>query len=247
MNDYQNTIAKLHQKAESAKDLGNLAEAEVFAAKVSELLTRHKLSLTDIEFSDLQDEEPIEKQCVRPGEWGEDQKWKRSKWQQALASKLAVYNACKILVHTGSNRVTFVGRKSDRDVVVYLFTTLVPKLDKLSRKEHRAAKREAYGWLPRGWRQSWLDGAVNGIGTKLREQQQRVEVEVEASGNGTALIRLTGKDVGLWVNERYKGSAPGMNGTRDGSGDAYQRGQAHGRSTNLNTGVGGSVSRKALV
>ena len=42
-------IQKLMAKAESAKNMGSTAEAEVFAAKVNEMLMKHNLSMMDVE------------------------------------------------------------------------------------------------------------------------------------------------------------------------------------------------------
>lgn len=242
--DVATRIAKLHSKAESAKGLGNLAEAEAFAAKVSELLARHKLSLTDIEFAALEEDEPIQEQSVRGEDFGQDTKCRRSLWQETLAGKIARANGCRILVTQGLNRVIFVGRESDRAVAVHLFCTLVPELDRISKREHRKAKKEETlrvrnGWLPRGWRQSWLLGAVDGIASKMRESRKVVEDEARAQGKAGALVRLTGTAVGEWVNERYKGTISSMYGTREGSSAAYNQGHAHGRNTSLRRGVDG--------
>ena len=51
MENVIDKLRKIMAHAASAREIGNLAEAEAFAAKAQELLLRHKLDMTEVEFA----------------------------------------------------------------------------------------------------------------------------------------------------------------------------------------------------
>lgn len=79
-------VQKLHAHAESAKKIGNEAEAQAFAAKVQELLTQYKLSMSDVEFARRDDEDPIDQAEVNLTKHGFRTKQVRIEWQEMLAA-----------------------------------------------------------------------------------------------------------------------------------------------------------------
>ena len=232
-------IGKLKAKADSARNLGNLKEAESFAQKTTELLAKHKLTITDVEYTHLQKIEPVEEQEVRGPDFGVVNKRQRNPWQQELASVLAQHNSCRILATTGSNMITFVGRLSDREIAVYLFCSLVMQLHAIADEKWAEGKR-LYGNMPKGWYRSWLMGATVGIGQKLDEMKWALEDEAHRTGKGHALVRLTGKAVDQYIDQMYTGNAPSMGTVLDH--DAYLDGRAHGRSMNIRQGVDEGVA-----
>jgi hypothetical protein len=60
----ENTIVaklrKLVAHERSTRSIGSLAEAETFAAKIQDLLTAHKLSMSEIDFQAREEGEPID-------------------------------------------------------------------------------------------------------------------------------------------------------------------------------------------
>ena len=52
-------LGKIKNHMESAKEIGNEAEAQAFAAMLQTLLLKHKLSLTDVEYASEMKDEPI--------------------------------------------------------------------------------------------------------------------------------------------------------------------------------------------
>lgn len=233
-------IAKLQAMVEGTT---NLAEAEAFAAKVSALLTEHKLTMTEIEFADY-DGTPVGESRIDGDEFG-GRKWKRSRWQLALARGIAKSNGCSTLAAQGCNAVWFVGHEADRDVCAYLFTSLVPKLEKISKREHRAKKREqiaAWGYnnLPTSWRQSWLVGAARGIGAQLKQQRR----QAEAAGGSLALVRLDDTAVVEYMAENYRRRGAGFGGNL--SGDALAAGKSYGATMPITTGVGSGTGSRQL-
>ena len=238
-------VAKLKAHADSAKDLGNLKEAEAFATKVQALLTEHKLEMSEIEFTDYVESEPVEQEWLSGEDYGQGRKSKRTLWVQTLASGIARTNSCKIVVQTGSNSICFIGKKSDREIVTYLFTMLVPELDKISRREQRLAKRDWNEWheFPRNWRRSWLEGAADGIYNRLKDAEKKAEQQAGLA-TGNALVRLTSakQEVEQWMAKQRYRKAGNMGGALNGA--AYGKGKAHAKGMNLRRGIDGSGTRQ---
>ena len=203
-------IKKLRDHAESAKALGSISEASAFAAKVSDLLAEHHLSSSDLDFAAYESED-ITEESIAAHDLGVGGKHKATMWVVRLTGVIAKAHGCYVYYITGSPKIMVVGRDSDRAVAMYLVNTLVPQLDKMSRAALQDAKRSS-DYLPRYWRKSWLDGAVAGIRTQLREAAKRREAA--NIGNATALVRLnTGTDDARdWANKNLslRSSRPRM-------------------------------------
>lgn len=143
MNDRDKIIeklAKLRAHAESADKIGSTQEAEAFAAMLQKLLNKHKLEMTDIEFQQEEQDEPVEQ---HPVNW-QDVKVRSTRvaWIEQLAIIITRAHFCRMLVHSGSSRITIIGRKSDAAVAEYMLVTLVRAAEKIARFERRAYRRE---------------------------------------------------------------------------------------------------------
>lgn len=239
MNSLMQKIAKLQAKAESAKDIGNLAEAEAFATKVTSLMDEYKLTMTDIEFSVYVKDDPVDEQVIPGIFFGQGINKRRQGWIEQLAMAIAKANSCKIYVRDKSNAITFVGKSSDRHMAIYAFCVLASKLDTISRTELEEAKGRGED-TPRVWRQSWLKGAVFGIGQKLKKEKEEKYAGMSSS---TSLVRL---DQGMkevedwWKKQRKFRRAANLGGRVSDS--AYDAGKAHGSSMGFNKGISGSGS-----
>lgn len=113
-------LNKLLRHAESAREIGSIAEAEAFAARTQELLTKHKLEMSDIQFVEQEESEPIELEYISPSDLGIKHQPKRIAWQENLAMTIGHANDCSTLILIDSNCAFFVGRKSDREICVGL-------------------------------------------------------------------------------------------------------------------------------
>jgi len=129
-------LQKIKAHQESAEKIGSVEEAQAFAEMLQRLLLKHNLEMTDLEFEQHEQDEPIDQFTINWEEHGLKTKRMRIEWEETLASIVARANFCRILVHHDSNRITLVGRKSDAQVAEYLIVTL-----------RRSAKKIAYNSL----------------------------------------------------------------------------------------------------
>jgi len=111
-------LQKLIAMEQSARKIGNIAEAEAFAAKVAELLFRHNLSMSDIEIKEQEQNEPIDREYVA-GNKG------RSPWMEILAKAVATACFCKHMIIGKTSTQIFVGRTSDRQAAASLYKHLI--------------------------------------------------------------------------------------------------------------------------
>ena len=232
-------IRKLHKKAESAEELGSIAEAQAFAAKVQEMMLKHKLGMSDIEWN-KEEEEKIEDSLIDWHAHGLKVAKRRSQWQEVLCSEIARYHSCRILIHPKFNRIWLVGRESDRKVAEYLIVVLTRTANEVVRKEHhklyvRLWKQGESTKSMRGYKSSWLLGFVARILERCKEIHDRVRADPNA---GTALVRINNAltQVDKFM-EQFSKSTESAPPPKNFNTNGYQSGKDFADSVNLNPGI----------
>ena len=192
-------LAKIKAHAESAKEIGNEAEAEHFAAMLQQLLLRHKLEMTDLEYAKEMQSEPIienhmpttirNNKRVYTAYPDVEVTSRQIGWVEQLAATVAEFNACRILIYGGSSKIGFVGHKSNVMITEYLFITLLRSADKLSSKAAMKMRREwrakhGVGCTPPGYRESFLAGFIRRIYERLQSET------ASYSNNSMAIVRV---------------------------------------------------------
>ena len=224
---------KLQAMAESAGDIGNIAEAEAFAAKVAELVNEHNISKAELTPEEILDQTVIHV-SVSAEDCGLKYGRQRCDWMERLMGMLARQNSCRPTVISGSNSQGVYGTKEDVEVVVMLFVFLAPMLNRMAEKAYNRfyweMEKQGLRSQARGYRKSWLIGAVSGINEKMKEQQT-----YRNTSSGKALIRLTDQLVTDY-GKRFT-SAGGLSATSLNRA-AHQDGRIEGKSINTQPIVG---------
>lgn len=187
-------LRKMHRQVEGAKKIGSINEAEAFAAKLQELLLKHNLNMTDVEAEQIETSEPVN---LHPFETQLDYCPYRVLWSEKLASVIAKAHFCRIFIHSGSNRLSLIGRKSNTEICEYLFVTLSRAVQKLSQVEKEMVKiQNRYNRknnLPtqslRNFEESFIMAFIGRLEERFRETRENV-----ASTFSTALVRLNNED-----------------------------------------------------
>lgn len=186
-------LRKIKAMADGAKAIGSEAEAEAFADLLQKMLLDHKLEMTDIEFEQMEKEEPVTRRPIR---YPEDLKDKRSRvaWRETLTSVVARAHFCRILVHPGSSRCTLVGRPDDIEVAEYMVVTLMSFVRSFSKKEEARYKREVGSERARGFRDSWLNAFINRLSTRYEEERR---ARTSSPNQSTALVRINRSEIAV--------------------------------------------------
>lgn len=181
-------LRKLNAHAESAAKLGNEAEAQAFASMVQRLLLEHKLSMTDVEWEQREAEEPVERRYVDFEKHGLRNKKARVPWTEKLANIVARAHDCRMLLagrHT--NRVVFVGARSDVQQCEYTFIVLVRLAERVAERAYVKYFYECQAasdvTLARGFKINFLWGF-------LVRLQERLEAERSATRAGATTLAL---------------------------------------------------------
>lgn len=245
-------IRKLHAKARSAAEIGNEAEAAAFSAKVQELLVRHELEMTEVEYAERHDDDAIDSLYYDPSDAGGKRTKVRVAWQENLASVIARGFFCRILVIPGSNRIVFVGRKLHREMAVYVYSRLLHDVERM----RKAARHEAYVAGGRskkatvGFNAAFHNHFVAAVAQRMREAARARDEELKQSGNGTAIIRLQDAHAAVqkWMDQRHTRPASGVSGRQGFNAAGAAAGRAAGQRANLGAdGVGGGAGGSKLL
>jgi len=175
-------LQKIKAHAESAAKIGSEAEAEAFAAMLQQLLTKHKLGMSDLDFEVEDVRQPVGTGMI---DW-QDIKVRKSRiaWIEQLAAIVAKAYFCQILVHSGSSHITLVGRENDRVIAEYVIITLVRLAQRLSEKEFGKLYRQDR-YRAHGFKASFLKAFVQRINERLKEERGEAE-----RSTSTALVRI---------------------------------------------------------
>ena len=208
------------------------AEAATAASKMQKLLFDHNLSMADISTGDKTAEEIAQggtadiaammrtmygNRRIRPN---------ARQWLVTLASSVARYNFCRILVRGENEGVIFVGSKANCAAAQAIFEFLAAQIMRLADEGYKADPL-AKMTDSRIWRRNFSYGAASRVSNRLYENWKAMQ---EQSGVGTALVISNTAELekfmgGFGMAKSYKSSG---HGTREGiaAGDRVNLGNA---------------------
>lgn len=265
-NKILDKIGKIKAMSESAAAIGNEAEAQAFATMMQNLLAKHKLEMTDIEYTAHVKEEPIE-------EWdmgGSDRvngkrvyqqypdveiSGSRCEWSENLMRTICEAHGCSFLVCSGTSRLWIVGQKSNSQIVEYIYITLYRSLITMAHREYKKARYEARRKDNGGGRflhetHGFKDSYMWGFISRLRQRFEEEKRKMESGNSGTALMRINKEALAVrkYLDEKKGKSAKALGGRNSFNSDGYGRGKAAADGVRLDANAvnGGSESQKQL-
>jgi len=243
------TLAKLIAHEKSARSIGSVEEAEAFAAKIQELMFKHKLEMTDVEYAEQEKSEPVLAEFMTEEELtGASRRSVQSQtWVGILMEAVTRANFCRAIGTRGKgNSYTVFGRESDRiaakSTFSYLYGACLEAAPEATRayeysEQFRADHaRDGYyssrATLKRRFTQGFKAGFASGIAARLRSQV----VSLKASAGEQGLIRIDqlAQQVDAKVKDtfpRTQKSSSSMPKGRSG----YNAGKAYGGSIGINS------------
>lgn len=210
-------LQKLVALEKSARQCGSVNEAANVAGRIQALLTKHKLTMDDVEIAARTHEEPIQWQGYT---CGERRKRVMDMWRCVLADNIAKANTCAFVARKADSLFYFVGRKSDRDVCITLlsyFSDLAGKMwleawetevadtEKLLKKKYGEFMLNVLqpeitkSWLKK--RRHFREGFFHGFGVIVAKRIADVHAKTQASANNSVAIVHVNKDEQLVKDE----------------------------------------------
>lgn len=190
-------IKKLHNMAESAREVGNLAEAESFMEGVMKTLAAHNLDM-DVVKMDLRDiEDPLQKGGLY-GTGGHHRFRAITRgpveWVVDLAMAVASAHYCHSHFNTSGSYIWFYGRKSNRETCQRMFTYL---RDMAEREAWAAYEKYVYQYKKENGTQAgtkqylwnWLEGFSAEV--RMRYRAMRERLETENKGMSVVLVKVS--------------------------------------------------------
>lgn len=245
MSPILNKLRKLIDHEKSARQLGNIAEAEAFAAKVQTILLTYKLTLDPGREAGPGD--PIAHRIVSAEEAELRPRKSREEWTERLADAIARNFLCRLLLLPSSNTVVFVGRRTEREAAAAMYLYLVHLSQQLCEKEFRTWKstighacrlsgQACCAADSRRWKRSFLVGFATGLDDRLSRTRRAVYSHSTASGSQLVPLRSLEEALDHHVKNIPSGRPIGSDDHHCG---AFTRGRAHAGSAALS-------GRKAL-
>lgn len=247
-------IKKLVKKQESAEELGSVAEAEAFAAKIQVMLNKYNVSMSKIK-TEEEIKEDVSDEVMKakiPSIGG------KSNFQIMFA--IARNNWCKAYMYGGATNMIIIGSRENIEVVKYIASVVTPifvRIGKEKYHEEYVVDASQFG-TPVGldtYLRRFIMGCADGLDEKLEKEKGDFVKENDTSEavaqNGiscTALIRTNEIAIVSYADNKFGKSKRARKTTTSHSGGAYSEGVETGKNVNINKGVSTSkpINRKML-
>lgn len=184
-------IQKLHAMAESAKEVGSLAEAESFMEAVQKTLTKYNLDASVLAKDVRQAQDPLVKGVSLPTtyHYGDTPNFgaARASWAFDLLEIVAHAHFCSTLQSLKTNAGWIVGRQSNVTTAERMFCYLRDMAIREGERAYQAERRRL--WKTEGHTRAkefllnWLEGFAVEVGVRYYNMRQRVD-----SDSGMAVV-----------------------------------------------------------
>lgn len=247
LNRIREKLRKLMDLKESAMQCGETGEANAAAAGIMRLLTEYDLTLQDI---------PTEQKEVDP--IGMDTipykvRYMQYPWYWAMLDIIADYNNADIFrtryMHgerKGEKEYTVVGRKKNREVVLYLISFLSQQFVNIGKRKYPEWKLNhirTTGMTPppiTTYMKSFLYGCVIGLNDKFKKEREQFDNE-----KVTALVKTEKAAIEDFLQDMNVSEARSR--MPDLMGEAVTEGIETGKNVNIHKGVGNTAKQTGLL
>ena len=223
-------IEKLFNKAESAKEMGSLQEAEIFMAKAQDILMKYNVDKSQLNLGFEQGNPCLVDRLNMPDLHG----WSKSdgKWLIRLYNYVAVNNFCKVVAH-GNFTLSIIGEPANVDVVKYMVANIVPKIKQLrlkAWKEYNGPEKT------NSFKRGYYAGAATGIYTKLRDLMEANKAKYDGL---EGIIKMHNVVVDEKTADEF-GRLRSSKSRKLSSVSGFNQGHSDSKGISINKGVGGS-------
>lgn len=183
-DDVMEKIKKLIAKA---KGTDNETEAQLFMSKASQLLTKHGMSMLDLENESKEEDLVKTMTKIAYGDGSGE-----GRWEDTLLATLCTFNLCESIIYPKSKTMTLIGREENIQATHYMFEasrdimrgnatkryaeyrkqTLEEAKEIYPDKDERQLKREKLMSRRDSFRRAYLQGSVMGFYQKLTAEKE---------------------------------------------------------------------------
>lgn len=261
MSGNEKILDKIRKLMKLAENNINLNEASAAFSQAQSLLTRHRLTMAEVENTrDIIPEDERIVESGRPLYSGE----RVIHWKSYLSDKIAKYNGCKMYVRTiyvckacesrfvPGNHICLkcqkyvghkkqcnylvVGRPGDIEIVEYMFVSISRQIEMLCKRAMEEGKGSG-----KTYANNFKYGCSETVITRLREVYENVRKEYEGSA-AMVLVDRKDEEVLMWVNENL-GKLKQLKSASRNDKSALEQGREAGHQVSLNKGIGGSGNK----
>lgn len=173
-------------------------EAQAAAAMLAKLLTKHNLSIADLE----------KKGKAAPGvrEAPHDLGKAAFKWKLDLADGIAEFYYCAPLVDRIHKTVAFVGRPDNVDALTMLYGWVIDQVKEIAREERRKHYDTTGEHIdPLRWQVSFGEGAVERLVVRLAEMKARQSEDITRNEEGdiTGMVLHHASEASDYLEVKY--------------------------------------------
>lgn len=237
MSDISSVIDRV-KKLLALTTSSNANEAAAAAAVANKLIDQYRLAASELETSS-EDHEEVFEDSAPLYESGRITQWKSS-----LACHLAKHYGCAIYNAKGfrQNLFKLVGRKSDIEIIRYMFSWLSIEIDRLS---DQASKGRGFNRSAgKVFSNSFCSGAVVGISNQL--ETSRKEVAQTVSSVAMVRLNLRLEEAIDFMNDAHKLKKTNNNSKSYFDRGAYEAGKVRGQSIHLGVGLNAAKGVRLL-
>lgn len=237
------SILEKIRKVQGYMKSDNPNEAAVAAAKLTEMLIKHNIDLSQIPTTERV-RDPFVMHDIKT-----DNRQRIPEWKVTIGFTVAKSNLCRMILSYDGREMHWLGRESNVEVAKFIYDTCTRDLQYMADNLWLAIKAAlaATGETTihgRTWKVDFLDGAAVGVQKKLREEMAKWR------GDNTevnALIVLNDKEVDTYVRSMFP-SLGSHSGKNVRSSNAYGLGVIAGQNITFKSGVGhgGSTGPKQI-
>lgn len=229
----ESILAKI-RKVQGYLKSDNINEAAVAAAKLTELLIKHNIDLSDIP-SEQRKADPFVNVAT------DTESQRLLDWRVEMANAIAKANLCKLVI-SGSH-LQWLGRESNVAVAQYIYETTANQLQAMADGLWYAIRAALAGsganmMHGRTWKTDYLNGAATGVRMKLEEETLTMRAEY---ANVNALMLTNEHELRQYTNDQYSRLGNSGRSVRSG-GNAYGAGVITGRNVSFRSGIGSGGS-----
>lgn len=230
MENVIDKLQKLINHERSARTVGNIAEAEAFAAKIAELLFAHKLTMSEVEMEAEDRDDPVSEEMIEG---------LRAPWAGVLAMGVSTASFCKAL--QSRSGYAFIGRPTDRVACIAMFRYLATMGKHLSESGLRNYKQtDQYAYessfrpqIARTWKASFLRGYASAIYRRLESERKALTAQAQSAGSSLVFIGKTEAAISQYLCQKYPHLRAGRTSSSRVHSGAYAAGKAAGSSVSL--------------